>query len=169
MFLNICEQSNILSVILYLKYLINILQFIIPIALIIMCTIDLGKIMLNPEDKKQPKILKRMIAAVLIFFIPTILNLVLDAAGQQSYTATDCWTNANTTTIAVLRENEEQEKEEARKARQKENEEAKKLLYVLASRAKENLYLFSETGYRTKNGYAYTPTDELKSIDFNYD
>lgn len=48
-------------------------------------------------------------------------------------------------------------------------EEAKKLLYVLASRAKENLYLFSETGYRTKNGYAYTPTDELKSIDFNYD
>lgn len=128
MFLNICEESNILSVILYLKYLINILQFIIPIALIIMCAIDLGKVMLNPEDKKQPKILKRMIAAVLIFFIPTILNIVLDAAGQQSYTATDCWTNANTTTIAVLRANEEKEKEEARKARQKENAEAKKLL-----------------------------------------
>ncbi len=127
MFLNICEESNILSVILYLKYLINILQFIIPIALIIMCAIDLGKVMLNPEDKKQPKILKRMIAAVLIFFIPTILNLVLDAAGQQSYTATDCWTNANTTTIAVLRANEEKEKEEARKARQAEADATKKL------------------------------------------
>lgn len=47
--------------------------------------------------------------------------------------------------------------------------ESKKLLYVLSSRAKENLYLFSETGYRTKNGYAYTPTDELKSTIFDYD
>lgn len=47
--------------------------------------------------------------------------------------------------------------------------EAKKLLYVLSSRSKENLYLFSETGCYTQKGTAYTPTDELKSIDFNYD
>jgi hypothetical protein len=42
--------------------------------------------------------------------------------------------------------------------------ETLKLLYVLCSRAKQNLYLFSETGYRTRNGSEYTPTNELSLI-----
>lgn len=42
--------------------------------------------------------------------------------------------------------------------------ETLKLLYVLCSRAKRNLYLFSETGYRTRNGAEYTPTNELSLI-----
>lgn len=40
-----------------------------------------------------------------------------------------------------------------------------KMLYVLCSRAKKNLYLFSERGHKTKkNGKEYTPTDELSLI-----
>lgn len=39
--------------------------------------------------------------------------------------------------------------------------EANKLLYVLCSRAKKNIYLFSETGRTTKKGVKLTPTDEL--------
>lgn len=48
--------------------------------------------------------------------------------------------------------------------------ETQKMLYVLASRAKENLYLFSERGYFTqgKNKNEYTPTDELASVVFDY-
>lgn len=42
--------------------------------------------------------------------------------------------------------------------------ETKKLLYVLCSRAKENLYLFSEHGRTTAKGSEYTPTDELAFI-----
>ena len=42
--------------------------------------------------------------------------------------------------------------------------ETLKLLYVLCSRAKQNLYLFSETGYRTRSGTEYTPTNELSLI-----
>ena len=42
--------------------------------------------------------------------------------------------------------------------------ETKKLLYVLCSRAKENLYLFSEHGRTTANGSEYTPTGELALI-----
>lgn len=45
--------------------------------------------------------------------------------------------------------------------------ETMKLLYVLCSRAKKNLYLFSETGYMTQGGNKYTPTDELLTIDWN--
>lgn len=47
--------------------------------------------------------------------------------------------------------------------------ETKKLLYVLCSRAKQNLYLFSERGRKTKNGYEYTATDELTCVDYVYD
>lgn len=50
----------------------------------------------------------------------------------------------------------------------KRNEETKHLLYVLASRAKKNLFLFSEKGHSTKNS-EYVATDELKNYLFNYD
>jgi len=45
--------------------------------------------------------------------------------------------------------------------------ETLKLLYVLCSRAKKNLYLFSETGRETNKGTDYTPTDELSLIAHN--
>ena len=47
--------------------------------------------------------------------------------------------------------------------------ETSKLLYVLCSRAKINLYLFSETGRATKKGEPLQPTDELYSVKFDYD
>lgn len=42
--------------------------------------------------------------------------------------------------------------------------ETKKLLYVLASRAKTNLFLFSEQGRTNSKGYPLSPTDELQGI-----
>ena len=44
-----------------------------------------------------------------------------------------------------------------------------RLLYVLCSRAKRNLYLFSENGRRTKSGYPLTATDEMKQYHYQYD
>ena len=51
-----------------------------------------------------------------------------------------------------------QEKQAARRS------ETCKMLYVLCSRAKKNLYLFSERGHLTKKGNEYVPTDELSLI-----
>ena len=42
--------------------------------------------------------------------------------------------------------------------------ETLKLLYVLCSRAKLNLYLFSERGHMTQNGNEYHATDELVAV-----
>lgn len=44
-----------------------------------------------------------------------------------------------------------------------------RLLYVLCSRAKKNLYLFSETGRYTNSGYPYLATDELRQYYYQYD
>lgn len=46
---------------------------------------------------------------------------------------------------------------------------AKKLLYVICSRAKNSLYLFSERGYVTGTGKPYAPTELLENIVFTYD
>ena len=47
-------------------------------------------------------------------------------------------------------------------------ENAYKLLYVLGSRAKENLYLISETGRKTQKGVSYTATEEVINVEWEY-
>lgn len=46
---------------------------------------------------------------------------------------------------------------------------AHKLLYVLCSRAKENLYLISEKGRKTQGGYDYSLTNEIANVSWDYD
>lgn len=46
---------------------------------------------------------------------------------------------------------------------------SRKLLYVICSRAKNNLYLFSEEGYTTGNGQPLEPTNLLNKVQFEYD
>ena len=48
-------------------------------------------------------------------------------------------------------------------------DETKKLLYVVCSRAKKNLYLFSEQGRTTQRGTPLLSTDEILAIDYEYD
>ncbi len=55
------------------------------------------------------------------------------------------------------------------KSHQYREEETKKLLYVVCSRAKKKLYLFSEKGRTTKKGDALSPTNEIIQVDFAYD
>lgn len=47
--------------------------------------------------------------------------------------------------------------------------ETKKLLYVVCSRAKRNLFLFSEIGRTTRKGNSLTATDELANYCYKYD
>lgn len=44
-----------------------------------------------------------------------------------------------------------------------------KMLYVIASRAKENLYLFSECGRRTRSGNLYETSNMLNCYNYHYD
>ncbi|MCG3165633.1 MAG: ATP-dependent DNA helicase Rep [Bacteroidia bacterium] len=46
---------------------------------------------------------------------------------------------------------------------------AKKLLYVICSRAKNNLYLISETGRTTQRGRPYATTGHLQTLSYTYD
>lgn len=90
----------------FLKYgIYPIIQIGIPILLILMGSIDLGKAVMSSDDKEikgaTSKLIKRAIAAVAVFFVTTIVSLLMgmfasantgvetSTEGQGSWV--DCW------------------------------------------------------------------------------
>ncbi len=59
-----------------------ILKIVIPILIIILASIDLGKAVISNDSKtvneSVNKLLKRLIAGVCIFFLPTIVRVVFN-------------------------------------------------------------------------------------------
>lgn len=57
-----------------------VIQLLIPIILVVLCTFDLGKAVISSDDKENKKTLKRIlrrcIYALLLFFLITVINLV---------------------------------------------------------------------------------------------
>lgn len=71
---------------------ITIIKIIVPVGLIIYGMVDLGKAVMASDEKKikeaQGLFIKRIIAAVLVFFIVAIVQLIFgilaDASGDDS-------------------------------------------------------------------------------------
>ena len=80
-FLDVCTDSSFLSMILLIKHVIEVVCIIVPVLLIVLSSVDVGKIVINPDPKNSQKaismLIKRSIAAVAIFFLPTISGLLL--------------------------------------------------------------------------------------------
>ncbi len=129
-FLDACNDSGILSTILFLKEMFNVICIIVPIILIIMLSIELMKIVMGNADKNIGKVVKsitmKAIAAVLVFFVPTFINLLLNLLDSSNISVTTCWKNANNVMIAELRSKEEARKLQEQYDLNKEKEEAKK-------------------------------------------
>lgn len=94
---SLCEIPVVLQIIYFVKILINLIKFLVPMGMIIMVIIDLGKGVIS-GDEKTSNILKtcgnRILAAILIFLIPTIVNFTLSLVDDMtSYES--CWVNAN--------------------------------------------------------------------------
>lgn len=128
-----CNNPDILSIIYLGKKILNILTTLIPIGVVLFITIDILKIVLSADSDKSIKdnqklIIKRLIYSVLIFFAPTIINVImttLTEAGINSDYNT-CIVNANKKTIAIKRNEQETEDKQKEEQRQKELEEKRK-------------------------------------------
>jgi len=81
------------------KGVLNIIQIAIPIMLIVMGSIDLGKAVISSDEKEikgaTSKLIKRCIAAVAVFLVTTIviliMNLVANNVDDSSNSWLDCW------------------------------------------------------------------------------
>lgn len=123
MIMAICEDPSILNLILFIKSLLEIIGIFVPILLIVMVTIDLVKIVMDASEKtikaSSKSMLNRIFAAIIVFFVPTLVNILMTRIDQESVESTACWTNANTETIAKYK----QIKEAKKLAEQKEKQE----------------------------------------------
>ena len=81
-FNQLCGQGGNGRVIIdFVSTILTIIQIAVPILLIVFGSIDLAKaVMAGKEDeikKSQNTFVKRLIAAVIVFFIPFVVNIVL--------------------------------------------------------------------------------------------
>lgn len=94
------ECADLQPIINFIKHgVFPLIQFAIPVLLIVMGSIDLGKAVLSSDDKEikaaTSKLVKRAIAAVAVFFIPFIVNLLIrmvkDPAAGGRENVFNCW------------------------------------------------------------------------------
>ena len=85
---NPCEDPNILNVILFIRRLLEVAFIAIPIVLIVLITFDFIKnVTAGNEDtmkKNQKIVIKRLVYAVLLFFVMPIVNVVFSAFGTSN-------------------------------------------------------------------------------------
>ena len=66
----------------------NIILILVPIAVVVLCTIDMARAVMEQNDKEMKvattKAVKRIIIGVAIMFIPLLINTVLKIAGFAS-------------------------------------------------------------------------------------
>ena len=102
--LGTCPEAlaNIMSIV---KWVVSIICWVIPIVLIILCILDIAKIVTagNIDDKLKKevtsKIVTRIVFSVLIFLVPTIIRLIFgwvpvvkdNNVTIEGATWQDCW------------------------------------------------------------------------------
>ena len=104
--LNLCEEPNVLTCVLFFKYLLTVVKIIVPILLMYSCISKLLVSVFNgePISKHIASIFKSTVAAVFVFLIPTLLNSILmELTDYDKNSYGLCVTNANLPKIKELR------------------------------------------------------------------
>ena len=103
MLVNLCD-GGLGTVFKMIKIALNVIRFVVPIGLIVMTVIEVSKNVLNPDEKDSlKKIGNRLVAAIIVFLIPTIVNLLFkvievgvgdDYKNDDKFNIFECWESA---------------------------------------------------------------------------
>ena len=104
MFILTPECQGLDSVVAIVKFLLKIIQWIVPIILIVLGTIDLVKaVIAGKEDdikKNQQVLIKRVIAAIIVFLVPLIVSILMGWIGTDDWKT--CWTETEGNIQGIL-------------------------------------------------------------------
>ena len=79
------QQDGVQGVLSMIFKIIDIIRIIVPVVLIVMTTIDITNKVIKPDEKEgQQKIIRRAIAAIIVFLIPIFIDLVFKVAGIEN-------------------------------------------------------------------------------------
>ena len=86
-----CHDAGIISLLSIVKNIMDIIQIVVPILLIVYLSIQLTRMVVNPEEKKgMNKIKNQILATILVFVVPVIINAVMNIM-PQSFQVSACW------------------------------------------------------------------------------
>lgn len=133
----------------FVREILNIIKIFVPIILIIIASVDLIKVVVSGENeavsKAVSKLIKRSISAASIFFVVTLVQLLMNLLGRNTDSFMACFScfisDGNSCyTYEVEKEDHTSEKEAADKAREelkKKREEQRKKNKEEADKKKE--------------------------------
>lgn len=171
-----CGGSGFLKVLLFIKEIMDIIFIIVPIGLIIMMLIDLSKAVMAGDAEEMKKVskivVKRIVYAVVLFAVPTIVSIFNSLLGELSTNSyATCLTMASDKeTLARLEEDEKASKLAKMNARAaaaliKQAEELENKARAEAA----NIIVEKGTGYDGviyyENGIFYTPSNLLVPVN----
>ena len=157
--LNACENVSFLATVLFIKNLIKIISYIIPAILVLVVSIDLSKAVMANSDadmKRAQKIAtKRIIIALVIFFVPILVEASFNIIGDKAGSWTSCYNNATREKVNELAKTKADKEADKEKERQKTIEKTQK------KQAEErSLREVSKTTQTTNsNGTSGTPSE----------
>ena len=87
-----CNDYGLANILASIKEALNIIHIIVPILLILSLAIGFIQLMINPDDKKKPKmVFIKIFSAVIVFFLPYLVNLSLSLLDGDGYQLGACW------------------------------------------------------------------------------
>lgn len=104
------NTSNIWAV---LGYVVLVFKIVIPLLLIVFGMVDLGKAVVSSDEKAISKavstLIKRFVAAVVVFFIPTLVSAIFNVLGilntSEYNVCVQCVTDVNGNSCDTARKN----------------------------------------------------------------
>ena len=95
MFILVDTCNDLKAVVAIVSFILGIIQWVVPIILIVLGTFDLVKaVTAGKEDdikKGQQTLIKRVIAAVIVFLVPLLVNILMGMIGNNDWK--ECWKN----------------------------------------------------------------------------
>lgn len=91
-----CNDLVLAKILSLLHTIFNIIGIAVPILLTVSAVISLISMLTNPEQKDgMKKIINKFMAAVIVFFIPTITDLAIQLVPGTSFSVSACWKTAD--------------------------------------------------------------------------
>lgn len=89
-----CSDPALSATLKLTKSMISVIGTIAPIVLLTISVINIIRLVINPDEKKNvSKIKNSLIAAVVIFMVPVLVNVVMQML-DENFTVTSCWNSA---------------------------------------------------------------------------
>ena len=101
-----CSNASFLATILFIKKLVTIISYLVPVLLVLFMTIDFAKAVIAGDENQmktaQNLAIKRIIWAVVIFFVPIVVNAVFHLLDNTEAAGITCYNNATDEVVDTL-------------------------------------------------------------------